>query len=86
MINEKEYLSTSELAKMLRISRIAVFNKIKTGKIKAVKIGRNFVIHKSDLSGILGEVLTSEQKTEIDNAVSRTAREYGETLRLLGAE
>jgi excisionase family DNA binding protein len=86
MIDEKEYLSTSELAKIMNISRIAVFNKIKTGKIKAVKIGRNFVIHKSDLGGILGEVLTPEQKTEIDNAVSRTAREYGETLRLLGAE
>ena len=38
---EKEYLSTSEVAKILGISRIAVFKKIKSGEIKAEKKGRN---------------------------------------------
>lgn len=41
---KKEYLSTAELANLLGVSRIAVFKKIKLGKIKAFKIGRNFVI------------------------------------------
>ncbi len=41
---KKEYLSTSELAKLLGVSRIAVFKKIKSGKIKAFKIGRNYVV------------------------------------------
>ncbi len=44
----KEFVSTGELAKMLGISRIAVFKKIKKGEIKAVKVGRNFVIKRED--------------------------------------
>lgn len=45
-MEDKRFLSTAELAKILRISRVAVFKKIKEGKIKAVKVGRNFVIEK----------------------------------------
>ena len=85
-MKQSDFLSTSELAKMLGISRIAVFKKIKKGEIKATKIGRNFVIDKKDLGGILGNALNSVQKNEIDNAVMKTIREYGETLKLLGKE
>jgi len=86
MIKEKDFLSTTELAEILGISRVAVFKKIKKGEIKATKIGRNFIIHKKDLGNVLGNVLTPENKREIDEAVSRTAKEYGETLKLLGSE
>ncbi len=85
-MEQKDFLSTSELAKMLGISRVAVFKRIKKGEIKAIKVGRNFVIHKKDLGNILGKVLNSKQKKEIDNAVIKTIREYGETLKLLGTE
>lgn len=85
-MEQKDFLSTSELAKILGISRVAVFNKIKKGQIKAQKIGNSFVIAKKDLGGILGNALNSAQKTEIDNAVMKTIREYGETLKLLGKE
>jgi excisionase family DNA binding protein len=44
MVN-KEYYSVAELAKILGISRIAVFKKIQSGTLLAHKIGRNFVIH-----------------------------------------
>ena len=83
---EKKYLTTSELAKLLGISRIAVFKKIKTGKIKAKKIGRNFVIDKKELGGILDESLTERKKIEISETVKKTIKEYGETLKLLGKE
>ena len=83
---KKEFLSTIEMAKLLGISRVAVFKKIKTGKIKAKKVGRNFVIEKKNLSEILGKVLTKEQKLEIEKSVQKTIREYGETLKLLGQE
>ncbi|MDO8742965.1 MAG: helix-turn-helix domain-containing protein [Candidatus Azambacteria bacterium] len=81
---EEELLSTSEVAKILGISRIAVFKKIKLGKIKAKKVGRNFVINKSDLGDILGGKLTSRGKEEIEKAVKKTIQEYGETLKMLG--
>lgn len=82
----KKYLTTSELAKLLGISRIAVFKKIKAGKIKAKKIGRNFVIDKKELGGILDESLTERKKNEISASVKKTIEEYGETLKLLGKE
>lgn len=83
---QKEYFSTAEVARMLGISRIAVFKKIKSGNIKAEKAGRNFVIHRKDLAGILGSALKEEKKKDIEEAVKKTVREYGKTLELLGKE
>lgn len=78
------FISTTELAKFLGISRIAVYKQIKSGKIKAEKVGRNFVIDKRDLGGIFKEGLSQEREREIDKAVEKTVKEYGETLKLLG--
>ena len=85
-MKNQEFLTTSELAKILGISRIAVFKKIKKGQIKARKIGRNFAIVKKDLGDILGETLSDRGKQEIEKAVKKTVEEYGETLKLLGKE
>jgi len=85
-MREKEFLSTIELAKLLGISRVAVFKKIKKGHIKATKVGRNFIINKKDLGYILGKTLSPSKKKIIDKAVMKTIKEYGETLRLLGNE
>lgn len=85
-MKEKNYLTTAELSKLLGISRIAVFKKIKSGKIKAKKVGRNFVIDKKELGGILDDTLNEDKKAEIRKAVKKTVREYGETLKLLGQE
>jgi len=80
----KNFISTTELAKILGVSRVAVFKKIKSGKIKAFKVGRNFVIDKKELGKILEKGLTDKQRTEIGKAVEKTVKEYGETLKLLG--
>lgn len=85
-MKNKEFLSTTELAKILGISRVAVFKKIKKGEIKATKVGRNFVINKKDLGGIFGKVLTKERKREIEKAVKKTVKEYGVTLKMLGKD
>jgi len=83
---EKQYLTTSELAKILGTTRVTVFRKIKAGKIKAIRIGHNFVIDKKDLPQIYPAALTKTGKKEIEQAVSKTISEYGETLKLLGNE
>jgi len=83
---EKNYLTTAKLAKLLGISRIAVFKKIKSGRIKAKKIGRNFVVDKAEIGEILDESLTEKRKAEISEAVKQTVKEYAETLKLLGKE
>lgn len=83
---KKNLLSTSEVARILGITRVAVFKKIKSGDINAVKVGRNFVIDRNDLPGILSKTLSEERKSEIEKAVRKTIRDYGETLKLLGRE
>ncbi|MBU1159777.1 helix-turn-helix domain-containing protein [Patescibacteria group bacterium] len=82
----KKVLTSSEVAKILGISRVAVFKKIKSGQIKAIKIGRNFVIEDNDLMEILGKSLSEKDKKNIEESVKKTIKEYGETLRLLGKE
>lgn len=80
------FLSTSELARILGISRVAVFQKIKLGQIKAKKVGRNYVIDAEDVLGLVGDELTEANKQAIKEAVRKIIADYGETLHLLGKE
>ncbi len=81
-----EYITIPKLAEILGISRVAVYRKVKKGQIKAVKIGRTFAIPQKQIAAILGKTLRQEDKKEIDQAVKRTIKEYGHTLKLLGSE
>ena len=85
-MKEREYISIQELANILGISRIAVYKKVKSGKIKAIKIGRSFAIPHKYVAHILGKSLDEIDKKEIDIAVKKTVKEYGEVLKLLGRE
>jgi excisionase family DNA binding protein len=80
------FITIPQLAKILGISRIAAYRKVKKGQIKAVRIGRNFAIPQKQIAAILGKTLRSEDKKQIDEAVKKTIKEYGQTLKLLGAE
>ena len=84
--NEKKYLSVKELADILGISRVAVFKKIKNNQIYAEKVGRNYIIPKNRLGGIIANELTDKLKKEIENGVDKVIREYGEVLKKLGKE
>ena len=48
-IKEQDFYTISELAKLLGISRISVFKRVRQGSIKGKKMGRNFVIFKKDI-------------------------------------
>jgi excisionase family DNA binding protein len=85
-VNRKDFFSIPELAKILGVSRIAVYKKVKAGIIKAVRVGKTFGIPKESLPAILGKVLKEKNKKEIDRAVKRTVKEYGEVLKKLGQE
>lgn len=83
---EKAYISIPQLAKMLGLSRIAVFKKVKKGEIRAIKIGRNYAIPKKYIDTILGKTLNGGERKEIERAVKKTVQEYGQTLKLLGGD
>ncbi len=83
---KKEHLSIPELAKILGISRIAVYKRVKKGQIKAEKIGRNYAIPQKYVTTLLGKELNEEDKKNIDQAIKKTIKEYGEVLRMLGQD
>lgn len=87
-INEDtdNYLTVSQLAEILGISRIAVHKKIKKGEIEAKKIGNFYVIPKSYVSEVFGKTLSSHWKKIIDKAVHKAVKEYGKVLIKLGNE
>jgi len=88
-INKQEkadYVSVKELADIIGISRVAVFNRIKNGKIKAEKIGRNFVIFKKDVPEVFNPSLSVNDKNELEQGVKKVLKDYGETIKMLGRE
>ena len=82
----KKYYSTTEVAQILRISRIAVFNRIKTGKLRAEKIGRNYIVTHEDLLEALGTSLGQVRKEEIERAIDKAMKDYGKAFKMLGRE
>lgn len=85
-MENKAYYSTTELAALLGISRVTVFNKIKKGEITAEKIGRNYIIPRENTGIIAKDALTDGLKHEISHGVAKVIDEYGDVLKRLGKE
>jgi cysteine synthase A len=49
-MGKEKYLSVQEVAKKLKISRIAVYKKVKKGQIASVRVGRSFAIPEESLN------------------------------------
>lgn len=82
----KTFYSSVEAARILHISRVSVFRQIKLGKIKATKIGRNFVISHEDLMEALGHKIGPAKKEQIERAISRAMKDYKEVFERLAKE
>jgi excisionase family DNA binding protein len=85
-MTREKYITIPELAKLLGVSRIAIYNRVKKGQIPATKVGRTYVITDQTVAKILGKKVTTQGKKRIDAAIDRTVREYGEVLKRLGKE
>jgi len=82
---KKKYLSTVEAAKVLGISRIAVFKRIQKGQLPAEKIGGVYAIDPVVL-GLGGGEPSKKIKRKISRAIDRVFKEYGVALKKLGNE
>jgi excisionase family DNA binding protein len=82
----EDFLSTAEVAKVLKVSRVAILKKITKKQIEAKKIGRNYIIPKKEVLKALGLALGDENKKEIDQAIKRALGEYGAVFKKLGKE
>ena len=60
MINEKqqEFYLVEELAERLRVSKMTIYRYIKSGKVNAHKIGKEFRIGKEEFNKFLNAVKT----------------------------
>ena len=86
--DNKLFFSAPEVAKLLKVSRMTIINKINAGLIKAEKIGRNYIIPREEIEHVLGDVLdlSVKDRKEINSAVEKAIKEYGEAIRMLGKE
>jgi excisionase family DNA binding protein len=82
----KKYITIPELARLLGVSRITIYKRVKRGQIPATRIGRIHIITDRTITAILGRRVTAKTRKQIDAAVRKTVREYGEVLKKLGRE
>lgn len=53
MANIETLYDLSEVGKIVKLSRITLYKHINAGKLKAVKIGRNYQVKESDLKNYI---------------------------------
>ena len=85
-MTRQSYITVAQLAKLLGISHVAVWKRIKNGQIKAEKIGRMYIVTDKEVAHILGKQPTAQDKRQIGMAVKKVVKDYGEVLRKLGQE
>jgi len=59
----EEYFKLSEIRKLLRVSYPTMLSYIKKGKLKAVKVGSQWRVAKSELNRFLGENNIKDNET-----------------------
>ena len=72
-----------QLARMLGVSRITVYQRVRRGQIPAVKVGRTYVITERTVNEVLGRTVSAARRKLLDRAVHRVVREYGPVLKKL---
>ncbi|MFH1161987.1 MAG: excisionase family DNA-binding protein [Candidatus Jorgensenbacteria bacterium] len=82
----KNFYSTSEAARILKLSRVEVFRKIKSGRMRAEKVGRNYVIPAEAVMEALGKTVGTAKREEIGRSINRALKEYGDTFKRLAKE
>jgi len=79
-------LTIPQLARELGVSRISVWNKVKSGRIPAQKVGAQYVIKAEDANVVLGRSLTEDRRRQIHRVVGRVVKEYSPVLKRLSRE
>lgn len=80
-----DLLSLPQVARLMGYSRIEIFRKVKRGEIPAKRVGRGYFVHRANLGPIYAPISKSASRI-VDRAITKTLRDFGETLDLLGKE
>jgi len=84
-MNNNQFYTTSQAAKILGLSRMQITRKIHKSEITAIRVGRSFLIPKDQLNPIFRPSSESDLR-KIDEGVIKTVKEYGDVLKKLGKE
>ena len=82
----KKYITIPELAKLLGVSRGAIYKRVKKGEIPSIRPGREYLICDPDVQRILGKRMSKKDKDQVERAIRRTVDEYGDVLKWLSKE
>lgn len=82
-MQQKEFYTTTELGKIMGLSRSQIFRKIKNKEIPSEKIGRINLVPRFYVDSLLGQLEKDDQR-RIQSAIDKTIREYGEVIKMLG--
>ena len=80
-----EYLTIPQAAKELGINRVVLYRKVKEGAVVAIRVGKNYFIHRSHINPI-NRPITEADKRRIEKGVTKVVKEYGDVLRWLAKE
>ncbi|MCH7575602.1 MAG: excisionase family DNA-binding protein [Candidatus Marinimicrobia bacterium] len=81
---KEKFITIPQLAQLLGVSRITIYNRVKKGQIPATRVGRSYIINDKIIAQIMGKKVSEKGKKEIDAAIDKTVKEYGEVLKQLG--
>lgn len=80
-------MTLPQLAKELGVSRITVYNRVKSGKIPAAKVGTNFIVPARTVERLLRhDRITPARERWIAAVVRRAVEQYGELFKVLSHE
>lgn len=79
-------LTIPELAERMGLSRVAVYRKVKSGKIPATRVGRIHIVSARTARDILQDKITPARAAWIEAAVKKVVVEYGDVLARLSKE
>lgn len=52
-LSESRFLTVQEVADLMRVSSMTVYRLIKSGELRAVRVGRSFRVRQEDVDGYL---------------------------------
>jgi excisionase family DNA binding protein len=82
----EKMMTIPKLADKMGLSRVAVYKKVKSGKIPATKVGRIYVIATKDVKDLLPSPPSKKELKWVDEAVKREVQEYGMVFKWLSTE
>lgn len=79
-------MTIPQLASQMGLSRVAVYRRVRRGRIPATRVGHCYIISAQTARRLLQDEITPERQQRIDEAVATVVSQYGALLAWLSRE